>query len=176
MGDEAFSGITSPEADAPVSHTRKQDVLWFYGTIFLAPALAALCAIGAALAVYEWRRPRTAKTNLAVLPKNPLQIPTALIFAALIVVISIVSAWVRGAFGESGILVLSAVGGATAGATRGAPRHHFPMNRRRPIGSRKGRHSADPSKSVRPQRATEKGLRRCSGRGRRRAGRCRLCR
>jgi uncharacterized membrane protein (DUF4010 family) len=79
----------------------------------LVPALAALCAIGAALAVYEWRRPRTAKTNLAVLPKNPLQIPTALIFAVLIVVISIVSAWVRGAFGESGILVLSAVVGAT---------------------------------------------------------------
>ncbi len=79
----------------------------------LAPALAALWAIGAALAVYEWRRPRTAKTNLAVLPKNPLQIPTALIFAVLIVVISIVSAWVRGAFGESGILVLSAVVGAT---------------------------------------------------------------
>jgi uncharacterized membrane protein (DUF4010 family) len=79
----------------------------------LAPALAALCAIGVALAVYEWRRPRTTKTNLTVLPKNPLQIPTALIFAALIVVISIVSAWVRGAFGESGILVLSAVVGAT---------------------------------------------------------------
>ena len=79
----------------------------------LAPALAGLWAIGAALAVYEWRRPRTAKTNLAVLPKNPLQIPTALIFAALIVVISIVSAWVRSASGESGILVLSAVVGAT---------------------------------------------------------------
>jgi len=81
----------------------------------LAPALAALCAIGAALAIYEWRRPRarTAKTNLAVLPKNPLQISTALIFAALIVVISVISAWVRGAFGESGILVLSAVVGAT---------------------------------------------------------------
>jgi len=39
MGDEAFSGMTSTEADAPISHTRKQDVLWFYGTIFLAPAL-----------------------------------------------------------------------------------------------------------------------------------------
>jgi uncharacterized membrane protein (DUF4010 family) len=81
----------------------------------LAPALAALCAVGAALAIYEWRRPRarTAKTNLAVLPKNPLQIPTALTFAVLIVVISVISAWVRGAFGESGILVLSAVVGAT---------------------------------------------------------------
>ena len=81
----------------------------------LAPALAALCAIGAALAIYEWRRSRarSTKTNLAVLPKNPLQIPAALIFAALIVVISVISAWVRGAFGESGILVLSAVVGAT---------------------------------------------------------------
>jgi uncharacterized membrane protein (DUF4010 family) len=81
----------------------------------LAPALFALAAIGAALAIYEWRRPRarSAKTNLVVLPKNPLQIPAALIFAALIVVISVISAWVRGAFGESGILVLSAVVGAT---------------------------------------------------------------
>ena len=81
----------------------------------LAPALVVLAAIGAALAIYEWRRPRarSTKTNLAVLPKNPLQIPAALIFAALIVVISVISAWVRGAFGESGILVLSAVVGAT---------------------------------------------------------------
>ena len=81
----------------------------------LAPALVALAAIGAALAIYEWRRPRvrSAKTNLVVLPKNPLQIPAALIFAALIVVISVISAWVRGAFGESGILVLSAVVGLT---------------------------------------------------------------
>ena len=81
----------------------------------LAPGLAALSAIGAALAIYEWRRPRprNARTNLAVAPKNPLQIPTALIFAVLIVVISIVSAWVKGAFGESGILVLSAVVGLT---------------------------------------------------------------
>ena len=83
--------------------------------LVLAPALAALCATGAALAVYEWSRTRTrsTKANLVVLPKNPLQIPTALIFAMLIVVISIISAWVRGAFGTSGILLLSAVVGAT---------------------------------------------------------------
>lgn len=81
----------------------------------LAPALAALSAVGAALAICEWRRSRarTAGSNLAVVPKNPLQIPTALIFAVLIVVISIISAWVNGAFGESGILVLSAVVGLT---------------------------------------------------------------
>jgi uncharacterized membrane protein (DUF4010 family) len=81
----------------------------------LAPGLAAMSAVGAALAIYEWRRPRarTAGSNLAVAPKNPLQIPTALIFAVLIVVISIISARVKGAFGESGILALSAVVGLT---------------------------------------------------------------
>ncbi len=81
----------------------------------LAPALAVLSAIGSALAIYEWRRPRprTAKTNLAVLPKNPLQIQAALVFALLIAVISVISAWVKGAFGASGILVLSAVVGLT---------------------------------------------------------------
>ena len=39
MGDEAFSGQTSTEADVQITHTRKQDVAWFYSTIFLAPAL-----------------------------------------------------------------------------------------------------------------------------------------
>ena len=80
----------------------------------LAPALLALSAIGAVLAFAEWRQSkRSADSNLAVAPANPLQISTALIFAALLVVMSVVSAWVRGAFGESGIFVLSAVVGAT---------------------------------------------------------------
>jgi hypothetical protein len=39
MGDETFSGQTSTEADVKITHTRKQDVVWFYSTIFLAPAL-----------------------------------------------------------------------------------------------------------------------------------------
>ena len=47
MGDEAFSGQTSTEADVKITHTRKQDVVWFYSTIFLAPALV----IGAGVAV-----------------------------------------------------------------------------------------------------------------------------
>jgi len=81
----------------------------------LGPALAALCVVGAALAAFEWRRPRArnAKTNLDVASKNPLQIQTAAIFAALIVVISIVAAWVRGMFGVGGIFALSAVVGLT---------------------------------------------------------------
>jgi hypothetical protein len=45
MGDEAYSGMTSTEADAPITHTRKQDVLWFYGTIFLAPALVIVAGV-----------------------------------------------------------------------------------------------------------------------------------
>jgi hypothetical protein len=45
MGDEAFSGVASTEADAPISHTRKQDVIWFYGTIFLAPALVIVAGL-----------------------------------------------------------------------------------------------------------------------------------
>jgi hypothetical protein len=38
-GDEAYSGATSSEADVPITHTRKQDVVWFYSSVFLAPVL-----------------------------------------------------------------------------------------------------------------------------------------
>jgi hypothetical protein len=46
MGDEAFQGVVSSEADVPISHTRKQDVMWFYGTIFLAPAMLVGIGLG----------------------------------------------------------------------------------------------------------------------------------
>jgi gliding motility-associatede transport system auxiliary component len=39
LGDEQFAGEISSEADVPVAHTHRQDVIWFYSTIFLAPAL-----------------------------------------------------------------------------------------------------------------------------------------
>ncbi len=39
MGDEAYSGLSSTEMDLPVSHTRKEDVAWFYSTIFVSPIL-----------------------------------------------------------------------------------------------------------------------------------------
>jgi uncharacterized membrane protein (DUF4010 family) len=81
----------------------------------LAPALLALFAIGAAMAAYEWWRlgERAPEAGLPLPAKNPLQITTAAIFAALFVVISIVSAWVRGAFGQGGVLGLAAVVGVT---------------------------------------------------------------
>jgi uncharacterized membrane protein (DUF4010 family) len=59
----------------------------------LAPALGALFAFGAGFALYEWRRmegPQHA-ADLSVPATNPLQIPTALIFASIFVVISVVT-------------------------------------------------------------------------------------
>jgi hypothetical protein len=39
MNDELYQGLVSSEVDLPISHTRKEDVVWFYSTIFLAPVL-----------------------------------------------------------------------------------------------------------------------------------------
>lgn len=38
-GDEKLTGTISNEEDVPVRHTRKQDVAWFYASVFAAPAL-----------------------------------------------------------------------------------------------------------------------------------------
>jgi len=46
MGDEALAGVASTEADVPITHTRKQDVIWYYSTIFLAPALVIAAGLG----------------------------------------------------------------------------------------------------------------------------------
>ena len=69
MGDEAFSGQTSTEADVKITHTRKQDVAWFYSTIFLAPALV----IGAGVVVTRKgrRKRRQEKRQSAAKPESP---------------------------------------------------------------------------------------------------------
>ncbi len=81
----------------------------------LAPALGTLFALGAAMAAYEWRRivERQPGANLSVPAINPLQIPTAFIFAAIFVIISVVAAWVRGTYGQTGVLAMAAAVGAT---------------------------------------------------------------
>ncbi|MDY7229114.1 Gldg family protein [Hyalangium rubrum] len=38
-GEEALAGAVSSEEDVPIQHTREQDVLWFYATVLLAPAV-----------------------------------------------------------------------------------------------------------------------------------------
>ncbi|WP_434388084.1 Gldg family protein [Melittangium boletus] len=39
LGEEALAGALSNEEDVPVRHTRRQDAVWFYSAVFLAPAL-----------------------------------------------------------------------------------------------------------------------------------------
>ncbi len=82
--------------------------------LVLAPALSALFAFGAGLALYEWRRidgPQHV-ADLSVPAINPLQIPTAFIFASIFVVISVVTTWIRSAFGQTGVLIMAAAIGA----------------------------------------------------------------
>ena len=81
----------------------------------LAPALGALFVLGAGLAAYEWRSTveQQQRTNLSLPAANPLQIPTAFIFAAIFVVISVATSWIRATFGQTGVLVMAAAVGAT---------------------------------------------------------------
>jgi len=80
----------------------------------LAPALAVLFAAAALLAWREWRRAeRGAAQELAIPTVNPLQLTTALVFAALFVVISLAMVWVEQLFGQAGIFTLAAIVGAS---------------------------------------------------------------
>jgi len=56
LGDEAIQGETSSEVDVPIQHTHKQDIFWFYATIFLGPALV----LGVGLMVMRRRKPAVA--------------------------------------------------------------------------------------------------------------------
>ncbi len=80
----------------------------------LAPALALLCAAAGLLAWREWRRAeRGAARDLAIPAANPLQLNTALLFAALFVVISLATVWLERLFGQAGIFTLAALVGAS---------------------------------------------------------------
>lgn len=47
LGEPDVAGLTNSEEDVPVRHTRKQDVVWFYASVFLAPALAVALGLWA---------------------------------------------------------------------------------------------------------------------------------
>jgi uncharacterized membrane protein (DUF4010 family) len=81
----------------------------------LAPALAALFVFGAALAAYEWRRSaeQQSDASLQVPATNPLQVTTAVTFAVIFVVVSVLTEWIRTAFGQTGVLVLAALVGVS---------------------------------------------------------------
>jgi uncharacterized membrane protein (DUF4010 family) len=79
----------------------------------LAPSLAVLFAAAALMAWRDWRRAeRGTSPDLAIPPANPLQLPTALAFAAVFAAISLATVWVEDRFGQAGIFVLAAVVGA----------------------------------------------------------------
>jgi uncharacterized membrane protein (DUF4010 family) len=82
--------------------------------IVLLPAMAALFMIAAVLAFYERRRVEPSSDREAPLPAaNPLQIPAALAFAIIFVVVSLLTEWIRNAFGQTGVLVLAGLVGVT---------------------------------------------------------------
>ena len=83
-------------------------------TARLLPALSFLFIAGAAWAWWEWRKIEPESTeDLAIPAANPLQLTTALIFAALFMAISLVTVWVELIFGQAGILTLAALVGAS---------------------------------------------------------------
>ena len=61
LGEEATAGPTVSETDLPVEHTRKQDVFWFYSTIFVVPA----AVLGAGFWVTARRRRRAEQSHPA---------------------------------------------------------------------------------------------------------------
>jgi len=64
-GDEAYTGQTNVETDAPITHTRKQDVVWFYSSIFLMPVLVIL------LGLFVTRRRRRLKKAVVPIVSSP---------------------------------------------------------------------------------------------------------
>jgi len=60
-GDERLAGTISNEEDVPVRHTRGQDVVWFYASVFAAPALV----LGIGFVATRRRRASRGKSALA---------------------------------------------------------------------------------------------------------------
>jgi len=81
--------------------------------LLLLPALMGLFLAGAVLAAFEWNRRSTSAPSAALPATNPLQLPTAVTFAVMFVIITLASAWVRARYGQTGVLGLAAIAGAT---------------------------------------------------------------
>jgi uncharacterized membrane protein (DUF4010 family) len=81
--------------------------------LLLLPALVGLFLVGAVLAAFEWNRASTNTPTKDLPATNPLQLPTAVTFAAMFVIIALASAWVRARYGQTGVLGLAAISGAT---------------------------------------------------------------
>lgn len=83
--------------------------------LVLLPAIAILCPLGLVLCfalMWGARGTSDPATEVAV-PTNPLELSTALVFAALFIALSIAVAWAKTRFGESGLFALGALAGFT---------------------------------------------------------------
>jgi uncharacterized membrane protein (DUF4010 family) len=114
-GHKALSaGIVAATA---VMYLRLFAVIAFFSLPLAAavgPGLGGLCLAGALLAWWEWRKiPPGSSENLSIPARNPLQVATALVFAALFLGVSLLTAWVEAFFGQAGILTLAAIVGAS---------------------------------------------------------------
>jgi hypothetical protein len=78
-------------------------------------SLLGLSVVGFAIAgFWHWiSGARSANTQAATPPTNPLELGAAAIFAALFVVISLASAWARSQYGATGVYVLAAIVGVS---------------------------------------------------------------
>jgi uncharacterized membrane protein (DUF4010 family) len=83
--------------------------------LLLLPAISLCFALAVAMSVWRWlRRPREAAPPAGKLSTaNPLQLGTAVTFAALYVILAVASTWVSREFGERGIYALAAFTGLT---------------------------------------------------------------
>jgi uncharacterized membrane protein (DUF4010 family) len=82
----------------------------------LALPLSGLALAGGALALLcrrVVRRPDVGNVPTMPKPPNPLELQSALVFAGLFVLISIVTTWVEGRYGDTGVYALAAVVGVT---------------------------------------------------------------
>jgi hypothetical protein len=68
VGDEGITGEISSEADVPITHTRKQDVTWFYTSIFGVPAL--VLGFGWSMSARRRRSRRAAPAKKAAAQKE----------------------------------------------------------------------------------------------------------
>ncbi|HUN98623.1 MAG TPA: DUF4010 domain-containing protein [Bradyrhizobium sp.] len=81
----------------------------------LMPALLSLAAAGLGLAALWWftSRPATQAAPADAIPRNPLELAPALIFAALFVAVSLAASWARDGFGATGVYGLATIVGLT---------------------------------------------------------------
>lgn len=82
----------------------------------LAPRLALLAAVGGgiALVILKWHgAPIADEQSEPIKPPNPLEIPAAIIFAILFIVVSLLTEWIKTHFGSVGVYGLAAIVGVT---------------------------------------------------------------